>query len=103
MPGQPVNVYDAQVTTAFWTGTALFGDRLVIEVWPNSGELWLHNTRLWISQRDENSIIATDRNPNDPASPTHTLTATLNLKSGQWSFNGVAGSGAGTMSLRESR
>ena len=102
-PGQSVDYYDAQVTTAFWTGEALFGDRIVIEVWRDRGELWLQSTRLWIAQRDENSVIATDRNPNDPDGPTHTLTATLNLKSGQWSFNGLAGSGGGTMTRRESK
>jgi hypothetical protein len=102
-PGQGVDYYDALVGTAFWTGEALFGDRLVIEVWGNKGEVWLHSTRLWIAQRNEDSVIATNKDPNDPAGGTHTLTATLNFKSRQWSFNGLAGSGGGTMTLRESK
>ena len=102
-PAAATDYYDAEVGTAFWHGNPLFGNRFTIEVWPARGELWLHETRLWIVQRDADSIIANDRNPNDPNAGTHTLTATLNLKTRQWSFNGLAGSGGGTLTLRESR
>ena len=95
--------FDAEVGTAFWHGSPLFGNRFVIEVWPTRGELWLHETRLWIVQRDSESIIANDRNPNDPGAGAHTLMVTLNLKTRQWSFNGLVGSGAGTLTVRENR
>ena len=106
-PGPPTtpatDYYDAELATVFWFGTPLFGKNLSIEVWPARGELWLSNTRLWIVQRDGDMIIATDRNPNDPGAGAHSLMATLNLKSGQWSFNGLVGNGAGTLTFKESR
>ena len=96
-----MDYYDADVATVFWQGNPLFGNRFAIEVWPERGEMWLNSTRLWIVQRDADSIIANDKNPN--AQGTYTLTATLNLKTRQWSFNGLAGSGGGTFTPREGR
>ena len=101
-PGATVDYYDAEVATVFWQGTPLFGNRFAVEVWRERGELWLHQTRLWIVQRDENSVIATDRNP-DGTGGAHTLTATLNLRTRQWSFNGLVGSGGGPLTPRESQ
>lgn len=90
----------------FWVGEwkekPLFGNQFVIELWRSRGELWLHNTRLWIVQQSEDSVIATDRNPNEGGGE-YTLSATLNLKGRQWSFNGLAGSGGGTLKVKESR
>ena len=106
-PGPPTtpatDYYDAELATVFWFGTPLFGKTLAIEVWPARGELWLNSTRLWILQRDAESIIASDKDPKDPGAGAHSLMATLNLKTGQWSFNGLVGNGAGTMKFRESR
>ncbi len=102
-PAATSDYYDAEVATVFWQGTPLFGNRFTIEVSSARGELWLNETRLWIVQRNAESIIANDRNPNDPSAGSHTLTATLILKTGQWSFNGLAGSGGGTMRPRESQ
>ena len=101
-PAPATDIYDAEVGTVFWHGEPLFGNRFSIEVWHARAEVWLHNTRLWIAQRDADSIIATDRDPGQGGGA-HTLTATLNLKTKQWSFNGVAGSGGGTLTLKESR
>lgn len=91
MPGPvvtPVTYYDATAGTAHWFGPPLFGQAFVIEVWPTS--LWLHNTMLPIVQQGDGSIIA--RGPES--------SATLNLVTGQWSFNGLAGSAAGTLVKR---
>ena len=101
-PAVTTEYYDAEVATVFWQGAPLFGNRFAIEVSPARGEVWLHETRLWIVQRDADSIIANDRNPNGGGG-SYTLMATLNLKTRQWSFNGLAGSGAGTLTPRESR
>ena len=98
--------FDAEQSTVFWAGEwkdkPLFGDRFVIELWRSRGELWLHTTRLWIVQQSEDSVIATDRNPSDGGGG-HTLTATLNLKTRPWSFNGLAGSGGGALTPKASQ
>lgn len=88
-----------------WTPQSrpLFGDRFTIEVWRTRGELWMNNTRLFIVHHDADTVTANDRNPSDPSAGPYTIMATLNLKSQQWSFNGLVGSGNGSLSLRESR
>ena len=98
-PASSVTYYDADVATVFWQGNPLFGNRFSIEVWPERGEMWLNSTRLWIVQRDAESVIANDKNPNSSGG-SYTLMATLNLKTRQWSFNGLAGSGGGTFTPR---
>ena len=101
-PASAADYYDAEVGTVSWQGNPLFGNRFAIEVWRERGEMWLNATRLWIIHRDADSVIANDKNPNVPGG-TYTLMATLNLKTRQWSFNGLAGSGGGTFTARESR
>ena len=101
-PAATADYYDAEVGTVFWYGDPLFGSRFTIEVRHAQGEVWLNQTRLWIVQRDADAIIANDKNPNSGGG-TYSLMATLTLKTRQWSFNGLAGSGAGTLTLRESR
>ena len=105
-PAESVEYFEAQLSTVHWAGEwkdkPLFGNPLVIELWRSRGELWLHETRLWIVQQSETSVIATDRNPAEGGGE-YTLSATLNLKTGQWSFNGIAGSGGGALTPKASR